>query len=200
MAVGDVYRLSVQFEREVSADDAVNVFHFRQGSGTIFDTPGEDLVEAFIDQIQPTYVAIVSSAYDLVRYAVRQVTGGLEVYEQGTLVDCTRGTDETQLPAQSTCVISWRSGLAGRSRRGRTYLPPTAEGDIVSGVFDTAYLDGVEAMAGDIIAMAQSGGVSYGNWEFGIWSETLGTFTPVTFALVRSVPATQRRRRLGVGS
>jgi hypothetical protein len=208
MAIGDIYRLSARWENNLTQDDIVNVWHFRQDQVTIFDTAGEDLVGAFIEECVPVYAALVAASYTLNLFSVRQVEGGEEIYEEAVSIPGTRGTAATQLPSTVACVLSWKTGLAGRRRRGRTYMPVTVEGDIDTGQFITAYLDGVDAFALNMIDDMQNNSLTHANWAFGIWSapQTIPLptpptlFTDVTQGIARSNPGTIRSRRAGSGS
>jgi hypothetical protein len=208
MAINGIYRLSARWENNLTGDDIVNVWHFRQDEITILDTPGEDLVQAFVTECIPVYAALVAASYTLNLFSVRQVEGGEEIYEEAVSHPGTRGTAATQLPSTVACVLSWKTGLAGRRRRGRTYMPVTVEGDLDTGQFIAAYLDGVDAFALNMIDDMATGTVGHAAWAFGIWSAPqtvpLPTpptmFTQVTQGIARANPGTVRSRRAGSGS
>lgn len=200
MAVGDIYRLSCVWERAASQDNAVNVFHFRQGDPPIFDTPAEDLVGAFVEEVELAYSNCVNPGYALTKYTVRQVTGGLEIFEQSTNIPGNVGSATTQLAAQVAGIVSWRSGLAGRSRRGRTYLPPADELEISSGLWIDDYITRESSFVNTMINLMNVSTITHAAWELVIWSTVLALATPVTGVVLPRTPATQRKRRLGVGS
>lgn len=201
MAVGDIYRLSARWQREVTGDDVVNVWHFRQDAPLVFDTAGEDLVAAFRNYCEPTYFAITSSIYVLDLYEVRQATGGFEIYQEVVSVPGTRGTDVTVLSAATSCVLNWRTGLAGRSNRGRTFMPPTAEGDLDTGQFIPGYLDGVNAFADAMIDDMSSLNILFSVWRLVVFSQVGGPHgTDITSYFANPNPAKMGSRRLGVGS
>lgn len=201
MATGDVYRLAVRSQRTGSGDDVVNGWHFRQDTALVLDSAGEDLVAAWTDYCQGLYLGLMSTIYTLDLYEVRQKTGGVEVYVQPTSEAGTRGTDATVLPAQSSCVINWGTGLAGRRFRGRTFMPPASEGDIVEGRYEPTYVSGVSNFVTAMIDDMSSVSIDYAIWTLVVFS-TVGspTDTDVTVGQVNTNPAQRRSRRLGVGS
>jgi len=208
MAVGDIYRLAARWQHVGSNDDVVNVWHFRQQSGLIVDTPGGDLVQAFVDAAVTLYAGLTSVLYTLDLITVRQVQGGEEVFETAADYPGQRGVSATGLPGQLSCVLSWRTGLAGRRRRGRTYMPPAAEEDLNAGQWISGYIAGVtnfaDAMRDDMNTVT----LTHAAWQLGIWSvpnsdppaDPLTLFTPVTTWIIDSVPGTMKSRRIGSGS
>lgn len=200
MAIDDIYRLSVQWEQRATLDDAVNVFHFKQLNATVFDTPGEDLVQAFQGEAEERYTALVTDLYAIKRYSVRKIGGVDEEYDLGVNVEGTLGAGTGMLPAQVAAIISWRTGLAGRSHRGRTYLPPANESSIASGVYESSYLIVMGQFASLVLGMASHIGVAYGQYQVGVYSPTLEEFFPYTTFLARQTPGIVRRRRIGSGS
>lgn len=200
MAIGDVYRLSCRSQRSASGDDAVNVFHFRQETLLILDTPAEDLVGAFIVECELAYRNCFNPAYVLDLYTVRQVTGGTEAFEQSASAAGNVGSAANQLAAQVSGIISWKTGQAGRSKRGRTYLPPSDEAEISSGEWISDYFTRADSFITSMIDGMSFADLTHAGWTLGVWSEVLTEFTPITTGQLRSVPGTQRKRRLGVGS
>lgn len=200
MAEGDIYRLSTLSDYISGGDDAVNVFHFRQESPAIFASPAEDLAEAFIATVVPAYVNCMTAGYVLHRIAIKQVTGGAQEYEQAVTEPGTAGVVGSMLPTTVSGLLSWRTGLAGRSNRGRTYLPPTNEEQLSSGLWTGSYMTAMEGFAEDALALGTAVFTLHANWTIGVWSVVLSAFVPYTHAIARQIPATIRRRRIGQGS
>lgn len=201
MAIGDNYRLSVRSQHNSTFDDVVNGWHFTQLSALVFDTPGEDLIAAWANYCSATYLGSMSVNYTLDLFEVRQVTGGNEITQAAVSLAGTRGTSATQLPPQVSCVVNWGTGLAGRRFRGRTFMPPASEGDVVDGRFEPTYISGVENFALAMIQDMPSINVNFAQWELVVFS-TAGapTATPIVTGVPNTNPATRRSRRFGVGS
>lgn len=201
MAVGEIYRLAVKWEHEITGDDAVNIFHFKQLDALILDTPGEDLVGAFQEEVEELYAGIVSVNYSIVQYSVRKVASNEDAYDAPAAVTGERGTTSDQLPSTVAAIITWTTGLTGRNNRGRTYLPPTSEGDLLAGLWASTYFPtGMGNFADAMIEAMAELTVTHAGWQLGVRSETFDAFQPITGYVLRQVPGTVRRRRFGVGS
>lgn len=110
------------------------------------------------------------------------------------------------LPWQCAGVISWRTALAGKSYRGRTYIPGPSEGDTLGGLVTAQYIADLNAVVTQMLAVFGPAG-SNTDWRFSIISRIANGVpraapvgTPVISGVARSVFYTQRRRVLGVGS
>lgn len=197
MAIGDWFRLIVKFNDTGDLNTVINTLAFRQETGLVLDTEGEDLVGAYRDIIEPAYLPLVSSQLYLRKYTVRGITDPLYIYESADLSE--QGTAGGEgLPPQCSCVVTLRTGVAGRRNRGRSYLAPTGEGATAGGVFTAGYIDAVNPMFADMLPLG--GGLEFAEWQLGVWSEVAAAGRPVLTVTPQPVVATQRRRRLGVGS
>ncbi len=100
-------------------------------------------------------------------------------------------------PSQTALVVSHRTGLRGRSFRGRSYMPGLDESYVVDGLITAAvqaawlsnfedFIDGIEATTGwtHVVSSRQSNGVD----------RPVGLNTPVTEYIVTQAVRTQRRR------
>jgi hypothetical protein len=101
------------------------------------------------------------------------------------------------LPVEVSLVISWRTALAGRSFRGRTYMPPWHENknDDTGGTFpspDSATITGqlvnIEGFLGDLVAA---------DAPLVVYSRKLGEAHTVTGGFIDHAWDTQRRRGAG---
>ena len=200
MAVGDIFKLAVVWKTVDERSTFVNTFHYRQENELVFDEPGEDLVQAFITDALPSYRAMVTSIALVVQYSVYGITNPLYVYEESPTPVAGLVSGEA-LPLQTAPIITWRTGLAGRSRRGRTYLPPTGESQQNGGVLLTSFTNLMDDFA-DFATVLNPLAVNplIATWQLGVWSATYGYFNPVKSHISRSTIVTQRRRRAGVGS
>jgi len=200
MAVGDVYRLSVQNINRNSFNELVNVFHYRlEADLPLTHTGAEDLIIAWDALVKGPYKGPMSANTDVTKLEVRQVTGGTE-YAELALTPPEPGSQGGDIMAQQTCpIITWRTGQAGRSFRGRTYLPATSELVLSNGFFAPSFVTVMNDF-GSAAMHLPSATPNYGEWQMVIWSRTLSVGTPVTSFTSRNIPATQRSRRIGVGS
>jgi len=197
MAIGDWFRLIVRFNDTGDLNTVINTLAFRQNTSLIFDEEGEDLVEAYKAVIEPQYLPLVSSQLYLRKYTVRGITDPLYIYESADQSEQGSAGGEG-LPPQCSCCTTLRTGIAGRRNRGRSYLAPTGEGATAGGVYISGYIDAVNAMFADMMPLVD--GVLTATWELGVWSDLNSAGRVVTSVTPQPVVATQRRRRLGVGS
>lgn len=112
--------------------------------------------------------------------------------------------DDT-LPYQCSFVISWKTGLAGRAYRGRTYVTGFGEDRQSLGVWDAQAISNMNALATQLLAVFGPSGTNP-NWQFVVISEQLNNVpraepigTPIVSANFRSAVRTQRRRAIGIG-
>lgn len=192
MAIGDVFTLQALWQSQATGLTAENQFHFKQTAALIFDTPGEDLVEAFRDDVEVTYQGSVHSTYFLIKYTVKAQPSGLTAYEfiPPTVAG---GNGGDMLPPQTAAVLSIRSGHLGRTGRGRVYLPPTSEAN--SGPLGqpiAAYLTFMSDLATAIAGIESN--VLYAGWQWGVWSVKDQQFYEMVSTAPNSRWGTQRGR------
>jgi len=192
MAIGDVFTIHAQWRLTNGSLTAENQFHFKQLDDLIFDTPGEDLVEAFKNEVEPSYIQCVSGQWGIVNYIVKEQPSNLTVYEEA-VPDHSGALSGDALPPQVATILSYKSAHPGRTGKGRVYLPPANEAS--SGTLGTpgsTLNSSVETLGDDLMAVV--GVVSYASWQWGVWSEKDQAFYPTTQAISRFRFATQRGR------
>jgi len=205
MSTGDVYKLAVQ-SNFTGTDQIVNVFHYRQtdDSGPI-SNKALALITAWETDAKAEYLACLSSRITLEKLEAKGVNGSTEESEVNATDNGTGGAGDI-VPLTSAPLISWRTGEAGRRKRGRSYMPPIEEalqdaGNLTSGAVDTyedftAVATEISTGDGDDFEM-----VIYSPEDLTATPPRPGTLiTKVTGAIVQSVMGTQRRRRQGSGS
>lgn len=193
MAINDIYRLAVECGAVNASGLVVNVFHYRQTTVNPVSSGAAELVNAFNTSLSALYVACFSSSAQLESYKARNLTVPTEGF------DLTRGTPLAgtvtgdMIAPQNAELISWRTGLIGRSYRGRTYLPPTGESAVGSaGALGAGQLAAMAAFA--TAAMSIAATANWAGFQLLVYSPTLGTGTPVTSYAVRGGIVIQRKR------
>lgn len=203
MAENSVYRLAVE-NTFTGNDQIINVFHYKQVAVGGAQPGATELGDEWIADVLPAYRALLSGRITVLGLTIREVTGTEEaeftVNQNGLLESAADIT-----PLQTAPLISWRTGVAGRSFRGRTYLPPIPETHQDAGNLNSTYVGLMEdfAEAAKVIENA----VTVDLFQLGIWSTVEDNaprvppvFTPVTAYVIRSVTGGQNRRRQGRGS
>lgn len=123
------------------------------------------------------------------------------VWASGIITVAGNGTvAQESCPPSVAQVITRTSGLAGRSYRGRIFLPAVpvdfqAEGKLTEGGYAS-----LKALA-DLMPESLSGVIGGVNYELGarIWSRKLQASVTMTGATARYALRSQRRREIGVG-
>lgn len=111
------------------------------------------------------------------------------------------GTNVTGPVATQTAGLLSASAPTSRPNRARTYIAGLNKGDIVSGVWNAAVLGALEGFGEDTLTLENIEGQDVDRVVV-----RMGGDPPVVIlssqlvsCVARSVPATQRRRRIGVG-
>ena len=208
-AIGDGYMVTV--EGEIEGQQTANVFHFRCAAA---DSDVElhlilALAECFITHLLPVF----SSAWKITGLRWKRVypTLGPEFFTvpAGTLV---AAGSENALPSYCSVVISKRTALGGRSRRGRFYLPGIPEDATQGSSLDTAdpFWAGLIAFVACVVGkFVQSGELGSDQWRMAVYSRTIGGdtfplgetgFETVTQLVAHAALGTTRSRKVGRGS
>lgn len=194
MAVGDIYRLSVR-SQYLDTNDFVNVFHYRQELVVIGD-PAEDLANQWVNDVSDAYNDCLPQNIHVKQISVRPVAGIVSGFDVD--VDQAGGQGTGDIVAfTSAPIITWRTGFTGRSRRGRSYLPPPVETAQANGIMTGPALTGMDNFAEAAIQLLELAVVQ---WQMVVWSATLQEAFPVTSWVSRPLMGTMRKRRQGVGS
>lgn len=196
MAIGDIFRLSMEGIGP-NAQEVVNVFHFRQATSTGSDT-GEELCVAFEEDIVPLYATLISDDCLITKLEARNVTQPLFGFDYPISPQVPGDLSGETLPSMVAAVVSWRTGLIGRSRRGRSYVWPTTEAQQNLTQWIPTYITLLETWAIAMSNITDSG--SGATYIHCVWSTVLATDFTVTSAIVDPIAGTQRRRRPGRGS
>lgn len=100
-------------------------------------------------------------------------------------------TGGANVDASTSIIVSWQTGLVGRSYRGRNYLGPvsTTAGTAQDGHHALGSAVTTVQTAADTLRAVTTNGVS-----FVVWSKVVNGSTNVTGAVARSVLGSQRRR------
>ena len=116
------------------------------------------------------------------------------------------------LPGQNAVVVSLRTGIKGRRRHGRFYLPGISESNHSNGRVTGTQLTAITALADGMLGAYGPTG-SQANYRLVVYSPPSPPFvpkppppshtdtlvTPITNALVDQIVRSQRRRNIGVG-
>lgn len=193
--VGDLLRLTTYIVSQEQTGE--NVFFFRVKSTTAGSINLRDVADAFNTQVASRYTPMLKTTAHF-KGTKAEAFNVLPEPAYAYVADDEIGTvDDVELPRQTCGLIHWETGLASRSKRGRTYVPfPTQlhnedpgqpQAVYITLLNDLAtYLSGVIALPGAIAGSATLG--------LEIWSPKLNVGEPVIQFVSRNRWATQRRR------
>lgn len=202
MAIGDVYKLSVQGSFGV-AHQWVMTHHYRQELAYILSTPAEGLATAYAEDVAPTLAQILSANYLIDVIEVRQVTGGLESFDYAA--DIPGEMAGETLPPQICPLVKWSTGLSGRRNRGRSYYPAPPESVQDAGIMGGTYKTAVQNVSDLHLTLGATVDITWQKVVYGYPNPDTDppldeNIVVITSAVVRNILATQRRRKMGVGS
>lgn len=176
--------------------------------------PPEDLAASWAATAVPLIKAAISSAVNLDEIVVSDTDrDGDESVELPLTQPNPGALAGDALPNQNAVVIGWRTGLKGRRRRGRMYLPGITESGNTDGVLVGSQLTAVQALAQGLVNAYGAGGTET-SWRMVVYSPPTPPFkaptpppvhtdtliTPITTHDIDEVIRTQRRRSIGVGA
>lgn len=198
----DTVRVTAEFNH-VSVG-CVNVFYVHSNFGWSAATM-EDLGEVLVAYFEnAAHLAVISAQTSFRRVRLREMStaDGLQTVEEGSGTVGTAGSNPA--PGSVTAVASLRSGLAGRSRRGRLYHVGLDESMYTANTLGSADRAALETEYERLVTAIAAGAPIGVDWELVVASFVSGgverstaLLTPVTTITVDSTIDTQRRRLTG---
>lgn len=195
VADGDIWRVTIGFTNDQTSKPQSTAFALEQVGATI---DVADLGARVLEWWETGYGGALGQKtrhtddVKLRDVTIRQVSPAGPAFGVHTYSPVKPGTLSGDMePAASSILCSLRTGLAGRSYRGRMYLPPTGEGlgDSQGNLTTTVANDVALCLMGmfsDITA-------THGHIP-GVWSATANAFTAVDEVKVDQRLRSQRRR------
>lgn len=233
MATNDVWKLTLTGVAGASTAQSTGFFRCKTATPEPNTAALATLATAFMNAFRPwqggyatwrTWKAVQVRASS-VSYTARPclVTGGRG--EEGTFTSGNTGQASAAdpLPPQCALVVTLKTSLVGRSRRGRVYGWGLSENDQASGIWSTTKLGEAQTAWDAFLAIYRSNPAGTDPlWEYGVWSHRIASgcvprnqppwglvnqyppnpddaFTGINSAVVKSTVHTQRRRVVGVG-
>jgi hypothetical protein len=204
VAVGDIY--SLVLDGTYVGNQMVNTFGFKQRTGAS-GFQGQLLIDAFQAGVLPAYLPLINGGMTVQVMRCRDVVPGTSTPAEETLSSGNVGTNlGTTIPSQCAALVSWKTALAGRSYRGRTYIPAQMSNDWGGiGDIQSSFRVKIQTFVTTMLTVFGPSGIS--DFQFSIISRyhdkaerPTPVATPVTAGIIRDVIATQRKRRKGIGA
>jgi len=205
VATGEIYQCTYQYE--VHGSICENVIHMRERTGLSTPAQIETSSLGFWTSVKP----LISNAVTLVQVIVKRMTPTALDQQFAEPPDGTQtGTSSGGTNNNSVAlVITLRTGTAGKTHRGRIYVPglSVSHVDTQFNRLSTSGLTAAVDACDDVMALFDDATGSDEHLALGIYSRTIGGDSPFTLAgwqavsqmVPRSVLGNQRRRRPGIG-
>jgi hypothetical protein len=204
MAVNDVSKIALVHSLVGADGDIVVTHHYRQttdGNGKNPAAIQVALANAWLEDAKPEWLLSLSDRVVLETIQVRGVSEPLfgvdiAVGEAGDLPPVGLGN----APYRTAPVVSLRTGLIGRSYRGRNFLPPPNETDIENGILESILVTLIETYYANAMTI-NFADPALDEWKLTVYSPTLSlinenvTDNLVTNVIVRPVAGSQRGRQ-----
>jgi len=118
----------------------------------------------------------------------------------------TGGVNQGGIATTLAVVCTKRTGEAGKSKRGRFYLPGVPVGFTTTDVVNSTGMTALQNMAAGMLTAFGDAGTDE-IWQIGVYSKALGGtapyttggWRPITSIDIQAILGNQRRRRIGVG-
>lgn len=187
-----VFRTTVRLAFSAGVGGGTNTWHFRTNgalnSGQLAEVRSALL--AFYTAVMPQVPASYSATWD--GYVAEIATGSPTVQELGAPFTANGSGGANYGPAASMACVTWRSTLANRRGRGRTFVGPLSvtaiQGD---GTLATATLTALRGAATTLVNTSASAN----GWGMGVWSEADSVLRDFVAATVTDEVAVLRSRR-----
>jgi len=180
---------------------AINVLHFTVASGLVVNQALATAWAATVNTADTTGTDTLrahrSTTWVLSNVGVRDIRTANQPEFQASVAQAGTSAGEA-LPATNAVTVTLRTALAGRSYRGRVYLPGWTESDNSLNALITTQ---AQAAATNFVNKIRTLSLSANAMTLGVTSRTLGATNPVVTELVRdNVWDVQRRRKFPVNA
>jgi hypothetical protein len=202
IATGDIIQATIRYLVDGQLNE--NVIHFRERGGPFSDAQiGGDIL-TYLDilhfvqsgaatYLQPTWKRMTPVAFDE------------QFVPLGSVVQGNRGGGAANSILACCCTL--RTGVAGKTHRGRMYIGGLDGGGITPDRLQGGYQTDFNTFANDVMAEFDDATGTALYLAIGIYSRLIGGTNPFTVAgwqavtqiIPQSIIASQRRRRVGVG-
>lgn len=178
---------------------AGDVFDFGFHAETSATVSAADALTQFEAAFDSTWWAGIASLFEnnlhVTRQAVRTIDGttGSTLDSAETAISYAGSSSDGSLPQEVACCVSIVTATAGRSTRGRYYVPCFAKSKLDDqGLFPSA---NITTLVGALADAHNAMFADTPSWVVGVYSRLLHGFTPATQLRIGTVPDVQRRRR-----
>lgn len=189
-----VYRLTVDLRFGIGSGRGTNSWCVRTTDASPADQVEEwaAVIESFYVAVRPNFPDDSSFTWDGTVTELGSSSPEFRPAEDGWVVE---GNNPSAAygPAPAMACVTWRTSLASRSGRGRTFLGPLSDGAYqADGTLNPDALEDIRAGAA-LVVDANNGALNPG--ALAIWSEADSVARDIVSATVNDVVAVLRSRR-----
>jgi len=195
MAIGDLWEAKVYVATPTQV--GINVRHYLVDAQAGLGATAAQIAGAFGTLVQAEYKDCMSNEATFRGVSMQKLAPGpVEAIQYSTASAGPGAVASEMLPKQVSGIITWTTALAGRSNRGRTYVPfPTESFQTLDGKPNASYMTVLGNLAAVLASsVAAGGGGNTSTLIPCVWSRILGIVNPITNWTPRQKWATQRRR------
>lgn len=186
---------------EIAGVNLANVLNFKFPGG-YSQADIDNLAAAIDNSVGANYLPILAAAVTYNNTLVRGLANIIDFTASNSVSTGTGGVAGATNPNNVSLVCTIRTGLTGRSARGRFYAMPMSSASLsATNTFSATITSGLEAFLADILAVTSAIG-----WQFSVLSRFSGgarrasaIATPVTVSVCRNGLVDSQRHRLPRG-
>jgi hypothetical protein len=205
VATGEIYQCTIQMLSD--GQTVENVLHMRARTGTRL---AEELREGMRD-FWDIYRTVITDNVLLTSLIIKQITPVAFDTFFALPHDGNSSGNVSDAPLNLTVAVvsTLRTGVAGKTHRGRIYTPGVSTAWVLEGQnrLGDVRVNSFVTMWGDVMTAFGDADGTDPNWAIGIYSRLIGGTSPATVAgwqavteiVPHAILGNQRRRRVGVG-
>ncbi len=138
-----------------AGNTAVNTYHFHPDSGNVWAgtnrvTVANQLITALKNMYTSWGTAGLINAYTIGGVVIEYERGQAPIYV-GATPQTSTGANGVAVPYQVAAVCTWRTALAGKSYRGRSYVGPALLTSCGGQAWTSAYITALNAAVGTFL-------------------------------------------------
>lgn len=196
LALSDFMALRLGSRCDVLRQVAINTLHYKVTGVTGASVSELEALAAFHTQFSTDYKALLSAQAFYIGQTIQRIWPlplGMAIFSAGGAGVGTGGA--AVLPGQTAGSLTKQTDLAGRSHRGRLYIPWPSETDSTDGFPTAGYLALLDSFAilaeATVVVTGAAGTATLGPV---VWSSTLNSGRAMADIRVNEYWTTQRRR------
>lgn len=205
VASGELWQMTLQML--LDGQICENVLNMRERTGA--STPAE--IRTSAQAFWTTYRGAICGGVTLNQIVLKQMTPIAfdEIFAAPIAGEENGAIGGAPAPNAMAVVVTLRTGTAGKSHRGRMYIPGVSTGQLTDNgnKVNPVSLPDLQTVFDNLVGIFGDAAGTDPTFAWGIYSKVIGGSSPYTVAgwqpvdncVVRPILGNQRRRRIGVG-